>query len=153
MWKMSLAPSMVPLPIGYLFYRKCGKFEKYRWLPRWLACSLAICFIENVENVKNIEGSLGESLAHWVSVLWEMWKMWKISVAPSVAPLLIGCLFYGKCKKCEKYRWLPRWLYSQWAREPTREPPIFFTFFTFPIKQRTNEQGSHRHFSNFPHFL
>ena len=46
---------------------------------------------------------------------------------------------------------------NQWAREPPREPPIFFTFSTFPIKHRTHEQGSHRgsnrHFSHFPHFL
>ena len=110
MWKISVAPSVAPLLIGYLFYRKCGKCEKYRWLPRWLPCSLAICFIENVENVKNFGGSLGGSLAHWFSVLWEMWKMWKMSVGPSVAPMLIGSLFYGKCGKYEKYRWLIRWL-------------------------------------------
>ena len=33
-----------------------------------------------------------------------------MSVAPSVAPLLNGSLFYGKCRKCEKYQWLRRWL-------------------------------------------
>ena len=31
-------------------------------------------------------------------------------VAPLVAPLLIGPLFYGKCRKCEKYRLFPWWL-------------------------------------------
>ena len=56
---MSVAPSLAHLLIGSLFYGKCGKCEKYRWLP----CSLAISFIENVENVKNIGGSLGGSLA------------------------------------------------------------------------------------------
>ena len=91
---MSVAPSVAPLLIGSLFYGKCGKCEKYRWLLRWLPCSLVICFIENVENVKNvggslrwlpcslvlcfmgnvenvknIGGSLGGSLAHWLSVL------------------------------------------------------------------------------------
>ena len=49
--------------------------------------------MENVESVKNVGGSLGGSLAHWFSVLWEMWKMLKMSVAHSVAPLLIGNLF------------------------------------------------------------
>ena len=66
---MSVAPSVAPLLIGYLFYRKFGKFEKCRWLLRWLPCSLAICFIENVDNVKNVDGSLGGSLAHWFSLL------------------------------------------------------------------------------------
>ena len=73
---MSVAPSVAPLLIGSQFYGKCGKCEKYRCLPRWLPCSLATCFIENVENVKNVGsslcGSLGGSLAHWFSVLWEM---------------------------------------------------------------------------------
>ena len=73
--KISVAPSVTPLLIGSLFYGKCGKCENYRWLPRWLPCSLAICFMENVENVKNIGGSLGGSLAHWFSVLLEVWKM------------------------------------------------------------------------------
>ena len=110
MWKMSVALSVAPLLIGSLFYGKCGKCEKYRWLPWSLSCSFAICFIENVENVKNFSGSFGGFLAHWLSVLWKMWKMWKMSVALSMAPLLIGSLFYGICGKCEKYRWLPRWL-------------------------------------------
>ena len=65
---MSVAPSVAPLLIGYLFYRKCGKCEKCRWLPRWLNCSLVLCFKGNVENVKNIGRSLGGSLAHWFSV-------------------------------------------------------------------------------------
>ena len=47
--------------------------EKER--SRWLPCSLVLYFIENVENVKNVGCSLGGSLAHWFSVLWEMWKM------------------------------------------------------------------------------
>ena len=81
MWNMiiiSVALSQAPLLIRYLFCRKCGKCEKCRWLPQWLPFSLAICFIENVENVKNVKnvgGTLGGSLAHWFSVLWEMWKM------------------------------------------------------------------------------
>ena len=95
-----MAPSLALLLIGSLFYGECGKREKYRWLPLWLPCLLAICFMENVknvknigwlpqcrpcslaicfmgdvENVKNVGGSLGGSLAHWFSVLWEMWKM------------------------------------------------------------------------------
>ena len=107
MWKISVAYSVAPLLIGYLFYRKCGKCEKCRWLPQWLPCSLVLCFMGNVENVKNIAGSLGGSLAHWFSILWEMWIMWKMSVAPSVAPLLIGYLFYRKCEQCENCRWLP----------------------------------------------
>ena len=78
---MPVAPSVAPLLFGSLFYGKCGKCEKYRWLP----CSLVLCFMGNVENVKNM-------------------------VAPSVAPLLIGYLFYRKCRKCEKYRWFSRWL-------------------------------------------
>ena len=110
MSEISLAPPVAPLLIGYLFYRKCGKCEKCRWLPRWLPCSFVLCFMVNVENVKNIGGSLAGSLAYWFSVLWEMWKMRKISVAPSAAPLLIGYLFYRKCGKYEKCRWLPRWL-------------------------------------------
>ena len=132
---MSVAPSVAPLLIGSLFYGKFRKCEKCRWLSRWLPCSLALYFIENVENVKNIGAAFGRYLAHWLSVLLKIWKMlkvsvassvvhlfigslfygkckkmWKISLAPSVAPLLIGCLFYGKCEKCENYQWLPRWL-------------------------------------------
>ena len=110
MWKISVVPSLAPLLIGSLFYGKCRKCEKYRWLPRWLPCSSAICFIENVENVKNVGGYLGGSLAHWFSVLWKMWKMWNNTVASSLVPLVIGSLFYWKCCKCEKYRWLPRLL-------------------------------------------
>ena len=72
---MSVAPLLAPLLIGYLFYEKCGKCEKFRWLLRWLSCSLVLCFIENVENVKNVGGFLGGSLAHWFSVLYKMWKM------------------------------------------------------------------------------
>ena len=78
MWKMlkiSVALSVAPLLTGYLFSRKCGKCEKCRWLPWWLPLSLVLRFMGNVENVKNIGGSLGGSLAHWFSVLWEMWKI------------------------------------------------------------------------------
>ena len=82
---MSVVPSVAPLLISYLFYGKCGKYEKYRWLLRLLPCSLAICFIENVENVKNIGGSLGGSFTYWLSVL-------------------------GKCGKCKKCWWLSWWL-------------------------------------------
>ena len=67
-----MVPSVAPLLIGSLFYGKCGKCEKYRLLIRWLPSSLVLCFIENVENVKNAGGSLGGSLAHWLSVLWEI---------------------------------------------------------------------------------
>ena len=77
-WKMSVAPTVAPLLIGSLFYRKCGKCEKYWWLPRWLPCSLVLCFMGNVENVKNIGGSLGGFFAHWLFVPWKMWKLWKM---------------------------------------------------------------------------
>ena len=107
---MSVPPLVALLLIRSLFYGKCGKCEIYRLLPRWLLYSLAICFIENVEKVKNVGGFLGGSLAHWYSVLWQMWKMRKISMASSVAPLLIGYLDYRKCGNCEKCRWRPRWL-------------------------------------------
>ena len=91
---------MAPLLIGYLFNRKFGKCEKFRWFLLWLPCSLVLCFMGNLENVKNIGGTLGKSLcslvlcfmgnvekvkniggflggslAHWLSVLLEMWKM------------------------------------------------------------------------------
>ena len=69
---MSVAPSVAPLLIGSLFYGKCGKCEKYRWLPQWLPRLLALCFIENVENDKNMYGFLGGSVAHWLSVLLKM---------------------------------------------------------------------------------
>ena len=58
-----MAPSVAILLIGYLFYRKCGKCEKCRWLLRWLPCSLVLCFVEYVEHVKNIGGSH----AHWLN--------------------------------------------------------------------------------------
>ena len=61
---MSVAPLVAPLLIGSLFYGKCGKCKKCRWLPRWLPCSLAICFIENVENVKKKGNHLSESTVH-----------------------------------------------------------------------------------------
>ena len=84
---MSVVPSLAPLLIGSLFYGKCRKCEIYWWLPRWLPCSLALCFIEKLENVKNVGGSLGGSLAHWFSVLWEMWK-----ILENIAGFLDGSL-------------------------------------------------------------
>ena len=119
MWKLSVAPSVTPLLNGYMFYGKCRKCEKYRWLPRWLPCSLAICFMEKLENVKNIGGSYNGSLVHWLSVLWKMWKMRKISVAPSLAFLLIAYQFYGKWGKCENIGgflggFLAPWLFVLW---------------------------------------
>ena len=65
-----MAPSVAPLLIGYLFYRKCGKYENIGGsldgsIAHWFSF-----FMGNVENVKNIGGSLGGSRAHWFSVLW-----------------------------------------------------------------------------------
>ena len=89
--------SIFLLLIRSLFYGKYGKCKKYRWLPRELPSSFTLCFMDDVENVEIIGFSIGGWFAHCLSVLLKMWKMRKISVAPSVAPLLIGYLFYRKC--------------------------------------------------------